>query len=117
MIQSSAGKTLPMPSWLFWRLEHWHHLSFLKGEASRIRSLVSQADEPLKLQALLYIVENDLGYDLHQAVQRTKVDLSQNTSTTFRFLEHDLTIVQDVTRVDFEGWIQPHLASIEACIQ
>ena len=115
-IRSTLGKSLPVPSWLFSRLERWHYLSFLKAEAGRIRSLITQADEPQKLEALLYIVENDLGYDLHQAVQRTKVNLSAQASTTFSFLEHDLTIVQEVARSDFEDWIQPHLASVESCV-
>lgn len=116
-IRSSLGKSLPVPSWLFGRLERWHYLSFLKTETGRIRSLIAQADEPEKLEALLYIVENDLGYDLHQAVQRAKVDLSAHASTTFNFQEDDLSIVQEVARTDFEHWIQPHLASVTSCVE
>jgi hypothetical chaperone protein len=44
------------------------------------------------------------------------VNLSTQSSTTFDFLEDDLTIVQEVSRTDFEDWIQPHLASVESCV-
>jgi len=115
-IRSSLGKTLPVPSWLYGHLERWHYLSFLKGEAGRIRDLIRQAEAPAPLQALLSIVEQDLGYDLHQAVQRTKVALSHETAATFELLEDDLAIVQTVSRADFEAWIAPHLARIERCI-
>lgn len=115
-IRSSLGKTLPVPAWLYGQLERWHYLSFLKGETGRIRDLISQAEDPEALRALLSIVENDLGYDLHQAVQRAKVTLSHQHEATFELREDDLAIVRHVTRADFEAWIAPYLRSIEVCI-
>jgi hypothetical chaperone protein len=116
-IQSSLGKTLPVPAWLYSRLERWHYLSFLKAETGLIKGLIAQAEEPDKLRSLLYIVENDLGYDLHRAVQKTKFELSKQHETTFEFLEHDLSIASSVSRDDFESWISHHLRSIESCVE
>lgn len=74
----SAGKLLPVPTWIYFKLERWHHLSFLRSTETLnlLQSVAAQALEPDKLNALLYLVKHDLGYHLHRAVQQTKAALS-----------------------------------------
>ena len=59
-------------------LERWHYLSFLKSNQTlqMLRSIRSRSLEPQKVTALLHVVENDLGFYLHQSVQATKAALS-----------------------------------------
>jgi len=114
----SLGKMLPMPSSVYLKLEKWHHLSFLKTQETMrmLRSLEVQAEEPSKIEALIQLVENDAGYNLHQAVQRTKVELSSRQQSEFIYEDPCVSIRQAVTRGDFEDWIERELSAISDCV-
>jgi hypothetical chaperone protein len=108
----SLGKELAaLPAWVYQRLEHWHTLSFLRTREVRdlLRSTERRASEPDKIHALRVIVEDDLGYLLHQAVQRVKAELSEKETATFTLDASTLRLRQDVTRAEFESWIAPEL--------
>ncbi len=112
----SLGKLLPVPHSLYRKLERWHHLSFLKTRETleMLRSIQVESEHPEMLGALIELVENDLGFHLHQAVQRTKAELSINKESSFKFQESDLRIERTVTRRDFDTWIGADLNRMEA---
>lgn len=114
----SIDKVLPVPKWIYASLERWHHLSFLKTKevSSTLHSVRAQADEPHKIEALIDLVRGDLGYPLHRAVQQTKCALSSQPEAAFHFSEGGVEIDASVARTDFERWIAPELAQIEACV-
>jgi hypothetical chaperone protein len=108
----SFGKQLPaLPAWIYRRLEHWHTLSFLRTREVRdmLRTTERRASEPEKIHALRMIVEDDLGYLMHQSVQRVKAELSEAEAATFTLDTGTLHLQQDVTRAEFETWIAPEL--------
>jgi hypothetical chaperone protein len=111
----SFGKLLPVPGWVYFKLERWHHLSFLKSAETMnmLRSVAAQAVEREKLLALLYLVQHDLGFQLHRAVQRVKITLSHAERTVFRFTDGDVEIDAEVSRSQFEDWISDELQGIE----
>lgn len=106
------------PAWIYANLERWHYLSFLKTRnvAEILKSARARAQEPEKIEALINLIEEDLGYQLHQAVQRLKVDLSNHESAEFRFRDGSMDLVATVERAEFEGWIVEDLESIERCV-
>jgi hypothetical chaperone protein len=55
---NSGGKLLPVPNWVYFKLERWHHLSLLKSRETlnMLRSVLSQAIEPDRIRALLYLI-------------------------------------------------------------
>jgi hypothetical chaperone protein len=115
----SMKKVLPaVPNWVYAKLEHWHHLSFLRTNSvmNMLNGSKASAFEPEKIEALVHLIKEDLGYDLHRAVQKVKCDLSENTKAQFRFSDGVIEIESAVERTDFEGWIADELAQIETCI-
>lgn len=114
----SLEKTLPVPTWVYNRLERWHHLSFLRSRdvLNMLGSVKAQALEPEKIVALIHLVEEDLGFRLHRAVQKTKCDLSLHASARFEFSDGSVHLDESVSRMDFEEWIAPELAAIEGCV-
>jgi hypothetical chaperone protein len=118
-LERSGNKTLvAVPSWIYARLEQWHHLSFLRTRAvtEMLRGAQARAFEPEKIAALSELIEADLGYQLHQSVQRTKVALSTSEEAEFRFDEPGLHLRASVTRQQFESWIEPDLQSIRRAV-
>jgi hypothetical chaperone protein len=114
----SGSKLLPVPSWVYLKLERWHHLSFLRSQDTfnMLRSVRAQAEEPEKIEALLYLVQHDLGFQLHRAVQRVKTTLSHAERSVFRFSDGDLELEEEVRRAEFEEWIAEELAAIEQSV-
>lgn len=111
----SNGKLLPVPNWAYFKLERWHHLSFLKSAETlnMLRSVAAQALEPRKITALLYLIQHDLGYQLHRSVQAAKVALSDAEHARLHFSDGDAEIDEELTRGDFESWIAEELSDIE----
>ncbi|MEO6801611.1 MAG: Hsp70 family protein [Granulicella sp.] len=107
-----------VPAWIYANLERWHYLSFLKTRnvTEILKSARLRAQEPEKVAALITLIDEDLGYQLHQAVQRLKVALSHNEAADFHFRDGSMDITAQVTRADFELWIADELASIESCV-
>jgi len=114
----SVNKILPVPGWVYAKLEHWHHLSFLKARdvMEMLKSVQAQALEPKKIAALTHLIKEDLGYQLHRAVQKVKSDLSSASTATFRFSDGFLNLETPLKRVVFESWIAEELAKIESCV-
>jgi hypothetical chaperone protein len=115
----SLNKILPaVPAWIYANLERWHYLSFLRTNNVReiLKSARLRALEPEKIESLIEIVEQDLGYQLHQSVQRVKFALSQHESAEFRFHDGGLDLRIPVTRREFESWIVEDLHAIEGAV-
>jgi hypothetical chaperone protein len=116
--KSQFGKVLPVPNWLYEHLERWHYLSFLKTKKNMelLRRTRFQALEPQKIDALIDLVDHDLGYRLYQSIERAKCALSDEAQTQFGFHEAAVAIDQPVWRSQFEDWIDSEVSQISRCI-
>ncbi len=112
-------KRIPaLPAWVYTSLERWHLLSFLQTRQTMelLRTAEMRAAEPRKIAALRTLVQRDLGYRLHGAVQRAKIELSQAERTELVFREEGLDLRVAITRAEFELWIAPELERIRASL-
>jgi hypothetical chaperone protein len=114
----SIDKILPVPSWVYSKLERWHHLSLLRAKevTDMLRSVHAQALQPEKIAALLHLIQEDLGYHLHRAVQKVKSELSSKPAAIFRFSEGSVELAALVPRPSLEHWISEELQQIERCV-
>lgn len=110
------GGDADVPLWLYSSLARWHLLSFLKSPNTMqvLDTIVANAYEKEALKTLRRIVEDDLGYTLHEAVEHAKVELSHKDTTDIDF---DAGAIRcTISRADFESWIAPDLARIAGAI-
>jgi hypothetical chaperone protein len=116
--KSEFGKVLAIPNWLYEHLERWHYLSFLKTRKNMdlLRRIRVQALDPGKIDALIDLVDHDLGYRLYQSIERAKCALSDDNETDLRFDETVVVIEKTVSRQQFEYWIQPEVSQISRCV-
>src|ERR1700742_1273820 len=114
----SMDKILPVAGWVYAKLERWHHLSLLRAKETldMLKSTQAQALEPEKIAALIHLIKEDLGYQLHQSVQKTKSELSKNAASTFHFSDGFIDLDATVKRASFEKWIAEELALIAGCV-
>jgi hypothetical chaperone protein len=114
----SFEKRLPIPAYFHAAFAHWHQLSWLKsGDAlPQLRKLAAASDRAAELESLITIIEMDLGFALYRAIGDVKARLSQEERAELRFEADGVRIETEVTRADFEHWIAPDLASMDAAI-
>ena len=112
------GKTGTVPNWPFAKVEHWHHLSFLKSNENMeaLRTMRKRAMEPEKIDLVIMLVTEDLGFQLHRAVQQAKYELSIKQEAVFSFRVPGIHVSQTVTRAQFEEWISDELHAITTCV-
>ena len=116
--KTEFGKVLPVPNWLYEHLERWHYLSFLKTRKNMalLKQIRFKALAPEMLDALIELVDQDLGYRLYQAIEAVKCSLSEQTGSQFHFKEAAIDIERSVGRGDFEHWIGAEVSAITACV-
>lgn len=116
---SGPDKVLPMPDWVYAKLERWHYLSFLKSAPTleMIERVQATSDAPDEIAALLNLIDGDLGYELHAQVNRTKIGLSSSLESPFHFDLYPLAIDWNATRGEFSEWIQPQLDGIAETVE
>jgi len=114
----SHNKLLPVPSNLFKELERWHYLSFLKTKSTMdmLSRIKLEALEPQKIENLIHVINEDLGFKLYRAIEHTKVELSANQADTFKFVDSPVSVESGVTRNEFESWIGPYISEMSLCI-
>jgi hypothetical chaperone protein len=117
--RSLFNRILPVPIWLYEKLERWHHLSFLKTRETMelLRQIRFGALEPEKIDAFIQVIEDDLGYHLFRAVEGMKCALSVQDRSPFVFHEVPVAITEQVGRDTFETWIAPHLHAVAQCVE
>jgi hypothetical chaperone protein len=112
------GRTLSAPLWIYEKLERWHQLSLLKSRETMetLRQLHFQSLAPKKIEALIHVVNEGLGYQLARAVEKTKCELSEQPTGRFVFRDVPVDIATQVEREHFANWIEPDLLAIAGCV-
>ena len=112
------GRILSAPLWIYEKLERWHQFSLLKTRETMetLRQLHFQSLEAKKIEALIHVVNEGLGYQLSRAVEKTKYDLSERTTSTFAFRDLPVDITAQVGRAQFTEWIDSELQTIARCV-
>jgi hypothetical chaperone protein len=112
------GKKLPVPIEYFASFARWHRLSLMRNPRTlrSIEEVARTADHPERLRSLIRLIDDELGYQLYQTVSSAKAALSHADEVALVFRHKELEIDEMVRRADFESWIAPDLAQIEATI-
>jgi hypothetical chaperone protein len=89
-------------------------------DSTRLNSSWSRLQPPTITNPLSIMMNSslkeDLGYHLHQAVQRVKCELSKSDVSTFRFSDWSIDLAATLRRPAFEGWISDELERIRNCV-
>lgn len=114
----SFGKVLPIPQRYYAAFARWDQLALMRAsrDMREIRRLVRDAVEPEKLARLVETLDENYGYHLYKSVSRLKESLSATTASEFAFEAGTISLRRPVHRSEFESWIAPELAQIEAAV-
>jgi hypothetical chaperone protein len=113
------GNPLPIPPHWYSGFSQWHRLSMMRAPRTLrdIAEVARTAERPGQLRHLIALIESEAGYGLYRAVSGAKAALSRAPETTLRFSEAGFRIEARITRAEFESWIAPDLACMEAAME
>jgi hypothetical chaperone protein len=112
------GKALPVPPEYFSSFARWHRLSLMRAPRTlrEIGEVARLSADPEPLRGLIRLIEEEQGYQLYRTVSAVKTRLSAEESAMFRFRCGDVAIEQRISRAEFEDWISPDLARLDATV-
>lgn len=114
----SFDKELEIPRSYFADFADWSRLALMRNRRTmdELARLQKAAADPLAIGRMITVIEKELGYPLYDAVGALKRALSDAETAPFRFEGAGLIIETQVARSDFEQWIAPDIAQIEATV-
>lgn len=112
------GKPMPVPVGWYLSFARWHQLSMMRAPKvlADIAEVARTAEHPEKLRHLVALVEEEAGYALYRAVSGVKAALSRADGAVLDFRHEGFVVRAEVARGDFEAWIAPDLARMDAAI-
>jgi hypothetical chaperone protein len=114
----SFDKILEIPRGHFADFADWSRLALMRNRRTlaELEKLRRSALDPDAIGRMIAVIEEELGFRLYEAVGQVKRDLSAAETAHFHFAGAGLAIEADVTRADFERWIAPDIARMEAAV-
>jgi hypothetical chaperone protein len=114
----SFDKVLDIPGGWFTDFSDWSRLALMRNRKTlaELDKLKRAALDPEAIGRMIAVIEGELGYQLYHAVGALKRALSADEAAHFHFAGGSLSIEADVTRAEFEAWIAPDMARIEAAV-
>ena len=114
----SFDKILEIPGGYFADFADWSRLALMRNRRTlaELDKLRRAASDPGAIGRMIAVIEQELGYQLYDAVGRLKRALSAEPAALFRFEGAGLSIEVEVTRAQFEEWIAPDIARIDAAV-
>ena len=112
------GKDMPVPAEYYSSFARWHRLSLMRAPRTMrdIETVARTAEHPERLQALLRLIRDELGYELYRTVSGVKAELSRAETAQLQFKHAEFEIDETITRADFERWIAPDIARIATTV-
>ena len=112
------GKDLPVPPEYFSGFARWHRLSLMRAPRTLrdIGAVAATSVHPERLRNLMRLIEDEMGYELYQAVSTVKAELSRSDAAMLRFSHGDFAVDRRITRTEFETWIAGDLRRIAATV-
>ncbi len=114
----SLGKTLPFPTTYYNRLARWNEIYTLRTSRiyREILDLKRHSFDPDRIDKLIRFINSEAAVDLHTAIAATKRDLSAQDRARFHLSFDGAAIDAEVTRADFERWIDRDMQKLDALV-
>lgn len=112
----SLGKELPFPIHLIEKISKWHRINLLRNSRylSDIIEIKRTSNRPEDVSRLSDLIQNHYGFELFQAIDNAKKDLSDSQKSFIKF--KPLGLDEKIKISEFEKLIAPVALKIEEAI-
>lgn len=117
--EATPGKVLTVPKSLFANICSWDQMNFFNGQ--RIKKDIDDyyyfSEKDRKFKNLITLIENNLGYSVFQAIERTKITLSSEAQTQFSYHQMEIDIEEEVSLADYQQIIKKDVDRIAVYLE
>jgi hypothetical chaperone protein len=110
-----TGAEIRLPRWIQMQLRSWYTIPFLNEHKTieDLRDLIVMAEKGRNdLLALLTLIQKNYGWNLFQAIEHAKLELSSKRESSITFKRDHIHIDEAITRREFELVIGQRLRNI-----
>jgi hypothetical chaperone protein len=102
--QAAPGKYLTVPKSLFANICSWEQMNFFNSLRIQkdIENYYHYSGKDRKFKNLITLLENNLGYSVFRAIERTKIALSDADTARFSYHQMEIDMEDQVTLVEYE---------------
>lgn len=114
MYEAGPGKMLKVPVSLFANICSWEQMNFFNGQKVKndIQTYYHYAKQDKSFKNLITLTDHNLGYSVFQAIEKTKIDLSKQTSSIFKYSKMEIEINEAVSLTDYDSIIAKDISKI-----
>jgi len=114
----SFDKVLDIPASYFNDFADWSKLALMRNRKTlaELERLQRSATDPEAIGRMIAMIEHELGFALYDAVGQLKRALSTQAEARFHFSSPEITIDVQVTREQFESWIDEDVARMASAV-
>lgn len=106
--EATPGKVLTVPKSLFANICSWDQMNFFNGQ--RIKKDIDNyyyfSGKNRQFKNLITLIENNLGYSVFQAIEKTKITLSSEAKTQFSYHQMEIDIEEEVSLAEYQQIIK-----------
>jgi hypothetical chaperone protein len=112
--EATPGKVLTVPKSLFSNICTWDKMNFFNSIKIKkeIETYYYYSKNDPKFKNLITLIDQNLGYSVFQAIEKTKINLSRYPTTDFTYQNEDIKIREDISKDQYEAIIAKDLHKI-----
>lgn len=116
LYEATPGKVLTVPISLFANICSWDKMNFFNGLRIQkdLEDYYYYSKKDRKFKNLLTLVDHNLGYSVFQAIEKTKIQLSELKLSTFAYSNMDIEISEEIAIVQYNMIIDKDIKKISA---
>lgn len=114
MYEAAPGKMLNVPVSLFSNICSWEQMNFFNGLKVKndMQTYYHYSKQDKTFKNLITLTENNLGYSVFQTIEKTKIDLSKQASSKFKYSKMEIEIDEDISIEQYEAVIDKDITKI-----
>lgn len=114
MYDAGQGKMLKVPVSLFTHICTWEQMNFFNGLKVKndLQNYFHFSKQDRKFRNLITLTDHNLGYSVFQAIEKTKIELSDADLSCFQYSKMDIEINEDISIEAYNGIIEKDLQKI-----
>jgi len=114
LYEATPGKVLTVPISLFANICTWDQMNFFNSLRIKrdMEDYYHYSKKDRKFKNLLTLIDNNLGYSVFQAIEKTKIELSGLQVSKFSYSNMEIEINEDISIAQYEAIIEKDVRKI-----
>jgi len=114
LYEATPGKVLTVPISLFANICTWDQMNFFNSLRIKrdMEDYYHYSKKDRKFKNLLTLIDNNLGYSVFQAIEKTKIELSGLQVSKFFYSNMEIEINEDISIAQYEAIIEKDVRKI-----